>query len=95
MLFSLPTIIYLSIVNTIAIFLVVYDKAISKLPRGSIRRIPEKTFIQLSAIGGGIGTLGAMLTVRHKTKEHKPLLCKIAGFTFLWCVLLVVLIILP
>ena len=95
MLFSIPTIIYLSVVNAVAVLLVVYDKAISKLPRGSIRRIPEKLFINVSMAGGGLGTLLAMYTVRHKTKEHKPLLAKIAFFAVVWAILLLVMIILP
>lgn len=91
--FFIPTIIYLAIVNTVAAIIVIYDKAISKLPRGSIRRIPEKTFVRFSMIGGGFGTLGAMLTVRHKTKEHQVLLLKITGFTLVWCVLAIIAII--
>ena len=91
--FFIPTIIYLAIVNTVAAIIVIYDKAISKLPRGSIRRIPEKTFVRFSMIGGGFGTLGAMLTVRHKTKEHQALLLKITGFTLVWCVLAIIAII--
>ena len=35
------------------------------------RRIPEKTLLGLSIIGGGIGGLLAMLLFRHKTRaEH-------------------------
>ena len=94
MFLSIPTIIYFLIVNIIAAIVVIYDKAISKLPRGSIRRIPEKTFIQLSAIGGGIGTLGAMLTVRHKTKEHRALLTKIFLLCLLWCAIYILFFIL-
>ncbi|MBR5011278.1 MAG: DUF1294 domain-containing protein [Clostridia bacterium] len=95
MLFSIPTIIYLAIVNTVAVFLVVYDKIISKLPRGSIRRIPEKTFVQISFVGGGVGTLLAMLAVRHKTGNKKPLLLKVAVGAVLWSVILAVAVILP
>ena len=94
MLLSIPTIIYFSIVNIISAIVVIYDKAISKLPRGSIRRIPEKTFVQLSAIGGGFGTLGAMLVIRHKTKEHPALLTKIFLLCLLWCAIYLALFIL-
>lgn len=76
--------IYLAAINILAAFITVYDKMISKLPRGSVRRIPEKTFIQLSAIGGGIGTLLAMLIIRHKTKAHDKLLFTIAVFAAIW-----------
>ncbi len=80
--------IYLAVINIIAAIVVVYDKSISKLPRGSIRRIPEKTFVNLSIIGGGIGTLLAMFWIRHKTKSHDGLLFKIGFFTVVWIVLI-------
>ena len=76
--------IYLAIINVISACVVIYDKSISKLPRGSIRRIPEKTFILFSAIGGGIGTLFLMFWIRHKTKSHNGLLLTIGFFTALW-----------
>lgn len=68
----------LGFINLFAVIVTAYDKRISRLPRGSIRRIPEKTFVRFSMLGGGIGTLSAMLLIRHKTKDHKPLLTKIA-----------------
>lgn len=76
--------VYLAVINIIAAIVVIYDKSISKLPRGSIRRIPEKTFVNLSIIGGGMGTLFAMFWIRHKTKSHDGLLIKIGFFTALW-----------
>lgn len=80
--------IYFGVINLIAAGVVIYDKSISRLPRGSIRRIPEKTFVRFSMLGGGIGTLFAMFLIRHKTKEHMGLLAKIAFFATLWCILL-------
>ena len=74
---------YFVAVNLFAGVLAVYDKHLSKLPRGSVRRVPEKRFIQLAALGGGVGTLLAMGFVRHKTK-HGALLCKIAVCTAIW-----------
>lgn len=76
---------YLALINLIAIAVVIYDKSISRLPRGSVRRIPEKVFVRFSMVGGGIGTLLTMYLIRHKTKEHMWLLAKIALFTVLWC----------
>jgi|GEM_PF-1297554 len=78
--------VYLLLINIAATVLVVYDKSISKLPRGSIRRIPEKTFVLFSMIGGGMGTLLTMLLIRHKTKDHKGLLARIGVFAVLWCI---------
>lgn len=79
--------IYLALINLVAAIVTAYDKRISRLPRGSIRRIPEKTFVCFSMLGGGVGTLCTMLMIRHKTKEHKLLLLQIALFTAIWAAL--------
>lgn len=84
--------IYLAVINMVAAVIVVYDKSISKLPRGSVRRVPEKTFVALSAIGGGIGTLLAMFWIRHKTKSHDGLLFKIGFFAILWVIAILLLL---
>ena len=84
--------IYLGLVNLFAIILAAYDKRISRLPRGSIRRVPEKTFVLFSMLGGGVGTLCTMLLIRHKTKEHKLLLCKIAICAVIWTALVLFLL---
>ena len=83
---------YLAIINIISAVVVIYDKTISRLPRGSVRRIPEKTFIELSAIGGGIGTLFAMLIIRHKTKSHDKLLFTIAALAIVWAIICLIFI---
>lgn len=77
---------YLAVINMLAAIIVIYDKSISKLPRGSVRRVPEKTFVALSAAGGGVGTLLAMFWIRHKTKSHDGLLLKIGFFAVLWII---------
>ncbi len=84
--------VYLAGINLIAACVTLYDKHISKRPRGSIRRVPEKTFVRFSMLGGGIGTLLCMLLIRHKTKAHNALLCKIALWTALWIVSILVLL---
>ena len=78
------TCIYLAIINIISFATVAYDKSISRLPRGSIRRIPEKAFVTLSFLGGSIGTLLAMLLLHHKTKTKNILLLKISALFILW-----------
>ena len=80
--------IYLALINLIAVGVTIYDKQISKRPRGSIRRIPEKTFVRFSMLGGGIGTLLTMLSIHHKTKDHNVLLVKIALWTVVWIALM-------
>lgn len=75
-------------INVSGFFLAAYDKHISKKPRGSVMRVPEAAFVRISALGGGIGTLFAMLTLHHKTKSHNALLVKISLFTALWAIIL-------
>lgn len=43
-----------------------YDKYLSKIRR---RRIPEKTLLSLTALGGTIGTGIAMIFFRHETAK--------------------------
>lgn len=76
--------IYLAIINIFAIFTVAYDKSISRLPRGSIKRIPERRFVIISALGGGFCVLLAMLIARHKTKKRSTLLLKIGCLFAIW-----------
>ena len=61
-------IIYLIIINLIGILAMYIDK--KKAIKGSWR-IPEKTLIMISVLGGGIGTLIGMYLFRHKTKKLK------------------------
>ncbi len=39
--------------------------------RKNLWRIPEKTLIGIAALGGSVGSLLGMYTVRHKTKHPK------------------------
>ena len=75
---------YFAAINLTAAVTVAYDKHISWLPRGSIRRVPERRFIAFSWLGGGLGTLLAMLLFHHKTRSHNRLLLQIALPAFLW-----------
>lgn len=57
---------YLLIMSIITYCFYVSDK---KRAIRQDRRIPEKTLLILSLVGGAIGGYLAMLTVRHKTKH--------------------------
>ena len=90
--FLFYTCIYLALINVISFATVAYDKSISRLPRGSVRRIPEKVFVRLSFFGGGMGTLLAMLLLHHKTKTKNLLLFKIIVLFTVWIAILFTLI---
>ena len=60
--------IYLLIINAIAFCLMLIDKYKA---RKNLWRIPEATLISTALLGGSIGTLIGMYTVRHKTRHIK------------------------
>ena len=64
---------YIAIISLVSIVVCIYDKKISKKNRVELR-IPEKTLLILSAIGGSVAMLITMLIVRHKTKHVKFML---------------------
>ena len=64
---------YLLIMSLISIIVCIYDKKISKKNNVKLR-VPEKTLLLLSALGGGVAMYLCMLTVRHKTKHVKFML---------------------
>lgn len=57
---------YLIIINAVALLLMLADKR--KAKRGAWR-IPEATLIYVAAIGGSIGSLIGMYCFRHKTRH--------------------------
>lgn len=59
---------YLLIINAAGFILMLMDK---QKARKKLRRIPEATLMGVAAIGGSIGSLLGMYTVRHKTKHPK------------------------
>ena len=75
---------WLVLINLIAAILVIVDKLRSKTKKGSKKRIREKTFVMVSALGGCFFTFGTMLLIRHKTKSHDMLLSKIAFWMLPW-----------
>ena len=60
--------IYLLIINAAGFTLMLVDKWKAKKNRW---RIPEATLMGVAALGGSIGALLGMYTVRHKTKHLK------------------------
>ena len=61
-------IIYLILINIIGFFIMFLDK--QKAKKGKWR-IPEKTILIITLLGGGIGTISGMYIFRHKTKKLK------------------------
>ena len=59
---------YLLIINALGFLLMLVDKWKAKNKRW---RIPEATLLGVAAIGGSVGSLIGMYTVRHKTKHIK------------------------
>ena len=60
--------IYLLTVNALGFLLMTVDKYKAKK---NLWRIPESTLMTVAIIGGSIGSLIGMYTVRHKTKHLK------------------------
>ena len=59
---------YLLLINALGFLLMLIDKWKAKHNRW---RIPEATLMGVAALGGSIGSLPGMYTVRHKTKHIK------------------------
>ena len=61
-------ILYFLTINALGFLLMLADK---HKARKSKWRIPESTLMGVAALGGSIGSLIGMYTVRHKTKHPK------------------------
>lgn len=59
---------YLLLINALGFALMLIDKWKAKHNRW---RIPEATLMVVAALGGSVGSLLGMYTVRHKTKHLK------------------------
>lgn len=59
---------YLLIINALGFALMLVDKYKA---RKNLWRIPESTLMLIAALGGSVGSLLGMYTVRHKTKHRK------------------------
>ncbi|MBQ7294470.1 MAG: DUF1294 domain-containing protein [Clostridia bacterium] len=62
--------IYIAIISFISIIVCIYDKIVSKKNRVELR-VPEKTLIILSLLGGSVAMYLTMQMIRHKTKHAK------------------------
>ena len=80
--------VYLTIINAAGFLLMLIDKIKAKKNRW---RIPEGTLFLVAAVGGSIGSLIGMYTVRHKTRHLKfivgmPLILalQVVGCILIW-----------
>ena len=64
---------FVGIMSLVSVIVCIYDKKISKKNKVELR-VPEKTLLMLSALGGGAAMYLAMLLIRHKTKHVKFML---------------------
>ena len=64
---------YLAIISAISVIVCVYDKIVSKKNRVELR-VPERTLMLLSVLGGSVAMLVTMNLIRHKTKHLKFML---------------------
>lgn len=62
------TLLYLFIINAVGFLLMLVDKLKAQK---NLWRIPESTLLTAAALGGSVGCLIGMYTVRHKTKHLK------------------------
>lgn len=77
---------YLLIINAAGFLLMLADKHKAKKNHW---RIPESTLMLVAALGGSVGSLIGMYTVRHKTKHPKftlgiPLILAAQVILVLW-----------
>ena len=58
--------IYLLLINAASFLVMLFDKQMAKK---HLWRVPESTLFGLAVIGGSVGCLVGMYTVRHKTRH--------------------------
>ena len=61
---------WLIVVSVVSVIACVYDKVVSKRERVELR-VPEKTLMALSILGGSLAMYITMQIVHHKTKHKK------------------------
>lgn len=65
------SLVYLAAISLISIIVTAHDKSAAKKQR---RRVPEKTLILLSLLGGSVAMYVTMQMIRHKTRHAKFML---------------------
>ncbi len=65
-----PLFLIIGVMNLFTFIVYAYDKRIAKSRSGK-RRVPERTLLLLSFLGGCFGALLGMVLCRHKTKHTK------------------------
>ena len=80
---------YLVIVNLIGFFSYGLDKAKAKK---DVRRIPEKTLLNMARLGGGLGCWIGMKVFHHKTL-HRQFRIIVPIWTIIWVGLIVLLLV--
>ncbi|MDO4405304.1 MAG: DUF1294 domain-containing protein [Atopobiaceae bacterium] len=61
--------IYLVIINVVTFVTFAWDKHVAATGNNVSKRVPEAHLLALSLVGGSVGGLLAMYTVRHKTRK--------------------------
>ncbi|MBR3234538.1 MAG: DUF1294 domain-containing protein [Atopobiaceae bacterium] len=61
--------IYLAIINVVTFVTFAWDKHVAATGNDVSKRVPEAHLLALSLVGGSVGGLLAMYTVRHKTRK--------------------------
>ncbi len=79
---------YLAAVSILAVILAAHDKSAARKHKWRVR---EDTLLLVAALGGAVAMLLTMLTIRHKTKHAKFMVClpviialQIAVLALLW-----------
>lgn len=83
-----PLVLYLLIVNAAGFVLMLADKHKAKKNKWRVR---ESTLLGVAIIGGSIGVLAGMYTVRHKTR-HKKFSIGVPVIIILQCLLAIYLL---
>ena len=80
--------IYLAVISLVSVITTAWDKFCAKR---DMWRVPEKTLLILSALGGSVAMYITMKTIRHKTK-HPKFMVGIPVIIFLQAAVIAVLI---